>query len=121
MLDSRFYTWPGGDTYFIYPGARTSMPHGVPSDAAVQAGDFVLMDFGAMVNGYHSDMTRTVCVGTPTEKMKSVYEVVQKAQAAALQAARAGITGKALDALPAAPEMLPPHSLSALPYCTPFT
>ena len=79
-------------------GARTSMPHGVPSDAAVQAGDFVLMDFGAMVNGYHSDMTRTVCVGTPTEKMKSVYEVVQKAQAAALQAARAGITGKALDA-----------------------
>lgn len=79
-------------------GARTSMPHGVPSDAVVQAGDFVLMDFGAMVNGYHSDMTRTVCVGTPTEKMKSVYEVVQKAQAAALQAARAGITGKALDA-----------------------
>ena len=48
-------------------GARTSMPHGVPSDAAVQAGDFVLMDFGAMVNGYHSDMTRTVCVGTQTE------------------------------------------------------
>ena len=75
-------------------GARTSMPHGVPSDAAVQAGDFVLMDFGAMVNGYHSDMTRTVCVGTPTEKMKSVYEVVRQAQAAALQAARAGITGK---------------------------
>ena len=56
------------------------------------------MDFGAMVNGYHSDMTRTVCVGTPTEKMKSVYEVVRQAQAAALQAARAGITGKALDA-----------------------
>ena len=80
-------------------GARTSMPHGVPSDAAVQAGDFVLMDFGAMVNGYHSDMTRTVCVGTPTEKMKSVYEVVRQAQAAALQAARAGITGKALDAI----------------------
>ncbi len=80
-------------------GARTSMPHGVPSDAAVQEGDFVLMDFGAVVNGYHSDMTRTVCVGKPTEKMKVVYEIVQHAQAAALKAARAGITGKALDAI----------------------
>lgn len=80
-------------------GARTSMPHGVPSDTAVQTGDFVLMDFGAVVNGYHSDMTRTVCVGKPTEKMKTVYGIVQYAQAAALKAARAGITGKALDAI----------------------
>jgi Xaa-Pro aminopeptidase len=80
-------------------GARTSMPHGVPSDAVVQAGDFVLMDFGAVVNGYHSDMTRTICVGEPTEKMRAVYEVVQKAQTAALQAAKAGVTGKELDAV----------------------
>lgn len=80
-------------------GARTSMPHGVPSDTAVQAGDFVLMDFGAVVNGYHSDMTRTVCVGKPTEKMKTVYGIVQHAQAAALKAAKAGMTGKALDAI----------------------
>ena len=75
------------------------MPHGVPSDATVQVGDFVLMDFGAVVNGYHSDMTRTVCVGQPTEKMRTVYNVVQYAQKAALQAAKAGMTGKALDAI----------------------
>lgn len=80
-------------------GARTSMPHGVPSDAVVQEGDFVLMDFGAVVDGYHSDMTRTVCVGRPTEKMQQVYEIVQQAQTAALQAARAGITGRELDAV----------------------
>lgn len=75
------------------------MPHGVPSDAKVQAGDFVLMDFGAVVNGYHSDMTRTVCVGQPTEKMRTVYHVVQHAQSAALRAVKAGITGKTLDAI----------------------
>lgn len=80
-------------------GARTSMPHGVPSAANVQMGDFVLMDFGAVVNGYHSDMTRTVCMGQPTEKMRSVYGVVQHAQKAALQVAKAGMTGKALDAV----------------------
>lgn len=80
-------------------GTRTSMPHGVSSDTKVQAGDFVLMDFGAVVNGYHSDMTRTVCVGKPTEKMKTVYEIVQHAQAAALKAAKAGMTGKVLDAI----------------------
>ena len=44
-------------------GAHTSMPHGVPDDRVIQQGDFVLMDFGAVVDGYHSDMTRTVCVG----------------------------------------------------------
>ena len=44
-------------------GRNTSMPHGVPGDTAVEPGSFVLFDFGAVVNGYHSDMTRTVCFG----------------------------------------------------------
>lgn len=79
-------------------GTATSMPHGVPQrDRLVQEGDFVLMDFGAMVDGYHSDMTRTVAVGKVSDKMQEVYEVVQKAQAAGLEAAKAGITGKNLD------------------------
>lgn len=82
----------------VLTGAATSMPHGVPSaERVVQAGDFVLMDYGAVVDGYHSDMTRTVCVGHPTEQMAQVYQTVLQAQTAALQAARAGITGKALD------------------------
>lgn len=78
-------------------GAHTSMPHGVPDDRPVQEGDFVLMDFGAVVDGYHSDMTRTVCMGHPTEEMAAVYRTVQQAQEAALAQARAGITGHELD------------------------
>lgn len=78
-------------------GANTSMPHGVPSDKKVGEGEFVLLDFGAVWNGYHSDMTRTVCVGKPSEEMEKVYNVVLEAQLAALEAARAGITGRELD------------------------
>lgn len=66
-------------------GSATSMPHGVPSaQRIIQDGDFVLMDYGAMVDGYHSDMTRTVCVGQPSEKMQQVYNIVLKAQAPVL-------------------------------------
>lgn len=79
-------------------GAHTSMPHGVPDDRMVQKGDFVLMDFGAVVDGYHSDMTRTVCVGEPTEEMRHVYETVLLAQETALSRVRAGISGCDLDA-----------------------
>lgn len=79
-------------------GAHTSMPHGVPDDRVIQKGDFVLMDFGAVVDGYHSDMTRTVCIGQPTAEMREVYEIVRTAQETARSAARAGITGRELDA-----------------------
>lgn len=79
-------------------GANTSLPHGVPCDKPVQNGEFVLLDFGAVVNGYHSDMTRTAAVGQPNEKMRAVYDTVLKAQLAALDKARAGITGAELDA-----------------------
>lgn len=80
-------------------GENTSMPHGVPSEREVREGEFVLMDFGAVYNGYHSDMTRTVCVGQPTEEMENVYNTVLKAQMAALEAAKAGITGGDLDGI----------------------
>lgn len=80
-------------------GAHTSMPHGVPDDREIGSGDFVLMDFGAVVDGYHSDMTRTVCVGEPTEEMREIYHIVRSAQEEALVAARPGMTGKELDAV----------------------
>ena len=80
-------------------GANTSMPHGVPGDAAVSKGDFVLMDFGAVVDGYHSDMTRTVCVGQPTDEMRRVYDIVLDAQLAGIAAVREGISAKDLDAV----------------------
>ena len=78
-------------------GANTSMPHGVPSDKRVENGEFVLMDFGAVWNGYHSDMTRTICIGKPSEEMERVYNIVLEAQLACLDKARAGMTGEELD------------------------
>lgn len=78
-------------------GKNTSMPHGVPSEYTVKSGDFVLMDFGAVYDGYHSDMTRTVCVGKPSEKMEEVYNIVLNAQLKALDTVKAGITGAELD------------------------
>ena len=83
----------------VLSGANTSMPHGVPQNQEVKSGDFVLMDFGAVYDGYHSDMTRTVCVGQPTDKMTEVYNIVLEAQLAALDRVKSGITGKELDAV----------------------
>lgn len=80
-------------------GSNTSLPHGVPSDKPIRQGEFVLLDFGAVVEGYHSDMTRTFCVGEPSDKMRKVYDIVLSAQLGALNAVKAGITGKELDAV----------------------
>ena len=78
-------------------GENTSLPHGVPSDKKVEKGDFVLLDYGAVVDGYHSDMTRTVCVGEPDDEMRSVYEIVLEAQTKALDKVKAGVKCSELD------------------------
>ena len=78
-------------------GANTSLPHGVPGDTVVENNSFVLMDYGAVYDGYHSDMTRTVCVGTPTDKMATVYDTVLKAQLDAIAAIKAGVVGFDID------------------------
>ena len=74
----------------LLSGERTSMPHGVPSDRIIQDGDFVLFDFGATKNGYHSDMTRTVAVGHATDEMYMAYNAVKEAQLAGIKALNAG-------------------------------
>ena len=74
-------------------GAHTSMPHGVPGDAVIKAGDFVTMDFGCIKDGYCSDMTRTVAVGFATDEMKNVYDTVLRAQLAGIAAAKPSATG----------------------------
>lgn len=81
----------------VLSGENTSMPHGVPSDKKVKKGEFVLMDYGAVWNGYHSDMTRTVCIGEPTDEMRKVYNIVLTAQMTAINVAHAGMTGQELD------------------------
>lgn len=77
-------------------GPNTSKPHGVPGEAVVQPGDFVTMDFGTLVQGYHSDMTRTVAVGYATDEMKRVYDTVLRAQLAGIALMKAGTTGVAV-------------------------
>ena len=75
-------------------GANTSMPHGVPSNKKIDNGDFVTMDFGTIINGYHSDMTRTVAVGFATDEMKKVYNAVLHAQQNCLDNIKAGVSCK---------------------------
>ena len=77
----------------VVAGAKGSMPHGVPGDELICEGDFVTMDFGCIKNGYCSDMTRTVAVGSVTDEMKNVYDTVLRAQLAGIAAARPGVHG----------------------------
>ena len=81
----------------VITGRKTSMPHGVPGDVAIQNGDFVTMDFGCLKGGYCSDMTRTLAVGHVSEEMRKVYDTVLRAQLAGIAAARAGVSGAELD------------------------
>ena len=78
-------------------GKKTSLPHGVPSDDAVKEGDFFTCDFGAVYEGYHSDTTRTVAVGFATDEMKSVYDIVLRAQTETLKVIRPGIKCSEVD------------------------
>ena len=57
------------------------------------------MDFGALYNGYHADMTRTVVIGSATAKHKEIYGIVLKSQLAGIKAAKAGMTGQTLDGI----------------------
>jgi len=82
----------------VLAGPNGSMPHGVPSDYKIQAGDFVTMDFGAVVDGYHSDMTRTVAIGSVSEEQRRVYDIVLEAQKRTLAVLAPGVTGKEADA-----------------------
>ncbi len=81
----------------VASGPNGSMPHAVPSMRKVREGDFITMDFGCVYKGYCSDMTRTVALGRPSDEMRNVYDIVLQAQLAGIAAARAGVTGAAID------------------------
>lgn len=81
----------------VASGINSSMPHAVPTDKKIEKGDFLTMDFGCVYNGYCSDMTRTIVIGKASEKQKEVYNTVLKAQLAALDFIKAGLTGKEVD------------------------
>jgi Xaa-Pro aminopeptidase len=80
-------------------GPRAALPHARSSSRALESGDFLLMDFGAEVAGYCSDVTRTVVVGRASAEQREVYDVVRVANERAAQGVRAGMTGRDADAI----------------------
>lgn len=104
MLDMEFFMRKQGSEgvsfdFIVVSGKNSSLPHGVPTDKQIEKGDFVTMDFGAVANGYRSDMTRTVAVGGVTDEQKKVYNTVLSAQSAALNEICAGKICKDIDAV----------------------
>ncbi len=102
-LDLEFFMRKNGSEgvsfdFIVVSGKNSSLPHGVPTDKKIEEGDLVTLDFGAVINGYRADMTRTVAVSSVTEEQKRVYETVLSAQQAAIAKAVAGVICKEVDA-----------------------
>lgn len=96
--------WEKGSGGISFPtivlfGENSSKPHGVPNDRKLKKGDFILMDFGATVDGYHADMSRTVAFSYATDRMKEIYSIVQKAQREGICKIHARMSGKQADAV----------------------
>jgi Xaa-Pro aminopeptidase len=72
----------------VAAGAHSAVPHHRPTDAVLHVGDLVKLDFGALVDGYHSDMTRTFVIGPPADWQRELYDLVATAQAAGRAALR---------------------------------
>lgn len=95
MLDMEFFMRGLGAEgvsfdFIVVSGKNSSLPHGVPTAKKIENGDFITMDFGAIVNGYCSDMTRTVAIGSITDEQRTVYDTTLKAQLAAIENIKAG-------------------------------
>ncbi len=75
----------------VVSGVNGSLPHGIPTDKPVCRGELITMDFGAVVDGYHSDMTRTVALGDVGDEQRYLYNTVLQAQEASLKVLRAGV------------------------------
>lgn len=83
----------------VASGLRSAMPHGVASEKVIEQGDFITIDFGCYYQGYVSDMTRTISLGEPSEKLKEIYQIVKEAQQKVLDIAKPGMAGAELDAV----------------------
>lgn len=101
-LDMEFFMRKNGAEsvsfdFIVVGGENSSLPHGIPTQRKFQKGDFITMDFGATVDGYHSDMTRTVALAPITDEQKKIYDTVLKAQLAAIDMMKAGVACKEAD------------------------
>lgn len=80
-------------------GHRTARPHGDPSEKLLEKGDLITFDLGACVDGYNSDITRTVVLGPASDRQRETYELLLKAQCACIDAMKPGINGRDVDSL----------------------
>ena len=102
VLELEFFMRRSGADGIAFPsiavsGAASALPHGLASRKPLSRG-FLTMDFGATVNGYASDMTRTVSIGKATPEMKRIYDTVLEAQRLGIEAITEGVAGKIVDA-----------------------
>ncbi len=83
----------------VASGPRSALPHGRAAERVMEVGDFVTLDFGAKLDGYNSDITRTVVLGEPTTEQRKVYQIVLDALRISIDAIRPGAQGKVVDAI----------------------
>jgi Xaa-Pro aminopeptidase len=83
----------------VASGDRGALPHARPTSRRLRRGDLVILDFGCVVNGYHSDLTRTVAVGSVSRRRREMYDIVRRAQEKALMSARGGMKASELDGI----------------------
>ncbi len=81
----------------VSSGWRSALPHGRASAKRIRAGELVTLDFGCSVDGYHSDLTRTVAVGSTGRRAREIYRIVLDAQERAIEAVRSGLSARELD------------------------
>lgn len=81
----------------VASGWRGALPHGRASGKAVERGDLIILDFGAVVDGYHADLTRTVCMGEPSAEQRRVYDIVHEAVRRAMATVKPGIRAHDID------------------------
>ena len=84
-------------TTIVATGTRSALPHGTATGKEIQPGDLVVIDGGALYQGYHADMTRTVVLGKATPEQSKIYNIVLTAQMEALANLKAGLTGNEVD------------------------
>ena len=98
ILTAEMRSLGGGQSFpGVLFGERAALPHGNPSERCLKPGDGVLVDMGCTVHGYWSDITRTVFYGEPNEKQKDIYDVVYRANRAAFDAIKSGVTCESVD------------------------
>lgn len=84
--------------FIVAAGPMGAEPHHISDDTVIKDGDVVICDFGCDLAGYQSDITRTICVGSPSAKAREVYDIVLRAHHAARAVVKPGVTGEEVDA-----------------------